>query len=369
MPRRIVGGAIVALGLLLSPAKVLAGPGPTVDEIRTVIPKYITALEAKGSRAHVFNAKRVQKFLDTHPKAAQGMFMGYKPEWDKLLGWQASKADKSLQELQQKLANANKIGFPSDNKSFAEYDLAWRRTEGNATYHLKTYCTGKTDKTCAKVEAIRAEAVKKVVAGWKHGMKTPQITFDALQDVVIDGEREALYKTHVALDSWIPQLAQEKAAYWRGFLKPHGGLAKYSKQQGKHICQPAKLKYLYKLGQTVQVQCQFTPPPIKFTRNKPDYWRVDIRWAGRWEQLLTYPAGRPSRKSSVRFKLKTNALAQAIKERMGKTSFKYPGNWLRAQVSYITPYIKGYRWVKGVRTPVWKHGNVVGTSFFVRWKR
>ncbi|PKN54007.1 MAG: hypothetical protein CVU56_28800, partial [Deltaproteobacteria bacterium HGW-Deltaproteobacteria-14] len=84
-----------------------AEAGPSDDEIRTMTQKYVEAFEAKGSGANVFNAKRILEWIsgeDAQMKqAARGMYMGYKAEWDKELGWEETKSQKHFKEMQASL--------------------------------------------------------------------------------------------------------------------------------------------------------------------------------------------------------------------------------------------------------------------------
>ena len=364
--------------LVLPPApSAQAKTQPSLEEIRRKTEKYLRALKAKNRRVDVFNAKRILKYLKTHPKAARGMYRGYKRRWDKILGWQETKSQKHLKELRAKAAAAGKLPFPTDNRTFKRYEVAWRRVEGVASYHLKTFCTGKTDKTCAPARKIRDEAIAKAVQAWKHGLRCKVIPFDALQDLVIDGERNALYASHVKLDKWVPQLAQEKKAYWKKQLK--GGLSRYGRAQGGvHVCVPQarrgsysarKLQYLFKSKDTAYIRCRFHKPPRRFKRAGKDYWRVSIHWAGGWEKLLVDEVRRPSRRRKVDYKLRLRRIPREIQRRIRTSPNKYPGNWARVEVAYVVITIKGYRWKKGRRVPIYKHTRQIGTSFYVRWKK
>lgn len=353
-----------------------AKPGPSLEEIRRKTEKYLRALQAKNRRVDVFNAKRILKYLKTHPDAARGMYRGYKRRWDKILGWQETKSQKHLKELRAKAAGAKKRPFPTNNQTFKRYELAWRRVEGVASYHLKTFCTGKSDQTCAPARRIRDQAIGKTLEAWKHGLGSKAITFDALQDVVIAGERSPLYASRVKLDQWVPQLAKEKRAYWKKQLR--GGLARYGRTQGGvHVCVPQsrrgrfrarKLQYVFKANQTAYIRCRFHKPPRRFKRAGKDYWRVSIRWAGGWEKLLVEDVRRPSRSRSVGYKLRLKKIPREIRRRMRTSRNKYPGNWVRVEVAYVVITIKGYRWKNGRRVPVYKHTRQIGTSFFLRWR-
>ncbi len=360
----------------------VAAQAPTAAEIRVNTMKYLKALQAKGYRVDAFNAKQVLKYLKTHPKAALGMYIGYKPAWDKKLGWQETKSQKDLKEIRAKVAAAYSLLAPTESNGFKRYELAWRRIEGDTSYHLRTFCTGKSDNTCGPAKAFRDMAVRKVLAAWNLGMSNPRISFDAIQDQIIDGEREPLYAVHMKnkLSKWVPQLAREKKLYWKTFLSSKGGLKKWAKQEKLVKCVPlrkkggrslnyAHLNYLYGNKDKVFIRCEFLRAPSKWDKyeQKP-YWRVSLRWAGRWESLLTYPVRRPSRTSLVHWKWNASDLKREINRKAAATKFTYPGKWARVQVEYIYPWILKYVWRGGHRVPVWRYPAKAGTSFYLKWR-
>jgi hypothetical protein len=360
---------------------ILAQTSPTIDEVKTGLHKYLKAFTAKKQRMPIHNVKYVLRFVKTNPKVAITMYLSYKRQWDKRLGWQETKSQKHLRELQKKLYYAKKNSMPKDSKSFKKYDHSWRTIEGDAAYHLNTFCKKTKDKTCYPAKIIRTQAAATVIKGWKHGLKTPAIEFDALQDLIIDGEREKIYSSHMQLDKWIPQLANEKTIYWKSFLKKQGGLKKWAKKEDLVKCVPLKkkgrrklknslLKYVYKSKDKVTIRCEFLKPPRKWKKyKKKPYWKVSIRWAGRWEPLLTYKVKRPSRKSLVHWKWKASELNKIIKKKSKATKFNYPGKWARVQVEYIYPWILKYVWKGRVKVPVWRYSSKAATSFFVKWKK
>lgn len=367
---------LLVVAALAAPSVARAQGAPSVEEVRKNTLRYLAALQEKGQRTHVFNANRILKFLETNPQAAVGMYMGYKGEWDKILGWEETKSQKGLKGLHEFKRTVEAISSPTDGPSFTKYEHGWRRMAGDADYHLRTYCQGATDDTCPKAKAMRDEAVNKTVESWKLGLRTKEIPFDVLQDVLIEAERETIFEKHTDLDRWIPQLAQEKLAYWRELLPK--GLAAYAKSERSHTCVPTttkggrdvkaqELSYLFKSSQTAHIRCHFQTAPKTFKRDAKDYWRVSIHWAGNWEKLLVYDIARPASVSSVSLATILKEIPQEIQKRM-RTGNKYPGNWVRVEVAYITPYIKGHRWEGGVKVPVWNHGRVTGTSFFMRWR-
>ncbi|MBN2724698.1 MAG: hypothetical protein JXR95_11565 [Deltaproteobacteria bacterium] len=354
--------------------------GMTDEEIRVNTLKYMKALKEKGKNVHVFNAGRIIKYLKTHPKAARGMYMGYKGTWDKILGWEDTPSMKHLKELQAKLASVSRLSLPSETSAFKKYELQWRRLEGDASYHIKTYCTGKTDKTCAAALSIQKGAVSMVVKAWNHGMNTPGVEFDALQDVVIGGEREKLYSSHVKLDKWVPQLAKEKTIYWKNFLTKKGGLKKFAKSEDEVKCVPVKktsgsrlnnslLKFLFNHKDKVTIRCEFLKAPKKWKKYaKKPYWKVSLMWYGRWETIRTYEISRPYGNSLAHWKWNASDLGNAIRKKASATKFTYPGKWARVQVEYIYPWIEKYIWVRGVKVPKWKYSSKAGTSFFLKWR-
>ncbi len=363
------------LSLLLSQGRLDAQPRPTPQEIRTNTMRYLKALQAKGRNVDVFLAKRILTYLKTNPKAALGMYLGYKPRWDKILGWGQSKSQKHLAALRAQFTRAKGLAAPANDEAFKRFHLAWARLEGEAGYHIKTFCSGRKDDTCAQAQKIRKQAAQAEVAGWEAAIQNPSITFKALQDVLLDGERNPLYAPMTHLDKWVPQLAKEKTEYWQKKLGQ--GLARYGKAQGgMHVCVPLSrrgrfktqnLKYLFGRRDTAYVQCHFFKPPAKFRRAGKDYWRVSIQWAGSWEKLLVKNVRHPSRSKKLGYKVRISDLRKEI-QRRARSGNLYPGNWVRVQVAYVVITIKGYRWVHGVRKPVFKHTPQTATSFFVRWR-
>jgi len=353
---------------------------PSDDEIRTNTQKYIKALTEKGEKVHVTNAQRIIKYLTEAPEAARGMYMAYKKEWDKILGWEETKSQKHLKELQEKLAAAEKRAAPTDSKSFTPYEFAWRQLEGDATYHLNTYCKDATDATCEPAKTLRATAVTKVVAAWNLAMTTEAIEFDVIQDQIIDGEREELYSPHVKLDTWIPQLAKEKTAYWKGFLQKENGLKAWATklQEVKCITVSKKhgdkmdlglLKFLYGNKDEVVVRCEFLKAPSKWEKyEKKPYWQMSILWAGRWEVIKTYTVDKPYTTTLVHWNWKSADLATEIQKKAAATNFKYPGNWARVQLEYVYPWIKEWVWENGKKVPVWGYSSKAATSVFVKWR-
>lgn len=361
---------------------VYAESGPSDDEIRTMTQKYVEAFEAKGSGANVFNAKRILKWMNGEDpqmqQAARGMYMGYKAEWDKELGWEETKSQKHLTEMQASLDAVADAGMPTDNESFATISHGWSKLVGDAAYHLKTYCAEEKDDTCPKAEELRKQALAKLSEVYNHGLATAAIEYDALQDGVFDSQWDEDRKGIVDVDKAVPQLAEEKLAYWRDKLK--GGMEQEVSDTGSAMCQTisgpggakldvSKLKQLYGPKDKVLVRCTFAGPPTSFKRDAKDYWRVRIYWAGRWEDLaLIYEIARPSAKPTVEFTVPMSAVIGKINDKAKEGGFLYPGNWLRVQIGYVTPYIDRWEWQDGKKVPIYKHGEVSATTFFARWK-
>ncbi len=353
---------------------------PSDEEIRVNTEKYIVALTEKGQRVHVNNANRILKFLKTEPQAARGMYMAYKMEWDKILGWEETKSSKHLKHLNSQLDSAERLSSPTDTKSFGPYELEWRRLEGEATFHLNTYCKDTTDNTCEPAKKIRDEALKKVVAAWNLALTTEAIEFDAIQDLVIQGEREELYAPHVKLDTWVPQLAKEKELYWRNFLQKEGGLLEYAKKQNEAKCVPVTkkvgakmdlglIKYLYGPKDKVLLRCEFLTAPSKWQKfEQGPYWQVSIWWAGRWELMRTYPVRKPETNTLGHWEWNAADLHEEIKKKIAANNFVYPGNWARVQIDYIHPYILEWVWKDGKKVPVWRYPAKASTSVFLKWR-
>jgi hypothetical protein len=353
---------------------------PSDDEIRTNTQKYIKALTEKGEKVHVNNAQRILKYLTEAPEAARGMYLAYKKEWDKLLGWEETKSQKDLKALQEKLALAEKMTSPTDSKSFIPYELEWRRLEGEATYHLNTHCKTATDATCEPAKTVRATALAKVVAAWNQAMTTEAITFEVIQDLVIDGEREELYSPHVKLDTWIPQLAKEKTLHWKDLLQKEGGLKTWATKLNEVKCVPVSkkhgdkmdlslLKFLYGAKDESVIRCEFLKAPSQWEKyEKKPYWQMSIMWAGRWEVLKTYAIDSPYKTTLVHWNWKAADVAAEIQKKAAATNFKYPGNWVRVQIEYIYPWILEWKWEGGKKVPVWRYPAKAETSFFVKWR-
>ena len=107
----------LALGLFLLGGLILVAPSagaqtpPSIEEVRAQTNKYIKALEAKGERMQVGNAKRILRYLKdkSTAMAARGMFVGYKRMWDKKLGWEERKQDKKRRAMLGELGKGDKI--------------------------------------------------------------------------------------------------------------------------------------------------------------------------------------------------------------------------------------------------------------------
>lgn len=374
---------LIAILLVLG----LTGPSfaeapPDMEALKAQVERYRAAFEEKGSRTNVFNANRVIQFASSDDpqlhQAALGMFMGMKPEWDKELGWEDSPTQKKLKELEDEHASVSGLPMPEDNDTYAKVTHAWSKYLGDIAYHLRTYCATDGDDTCPKAEEMRKEAFTKLGELYNHGLASSAITFDLLQDDVLDSQWDELRKGLVDVDKAVPQLAEEKLAYWRGELK--GGMEQYVKDNGSAMCQTvsgpggakldlSKLKQLYAKDDKVLVRCVFAGPPSTFKRDGKDYWRVRLRWAGRWEELaLIYEVARPSTKAVVEFTVPMSAIIAKINAKAKEGDFSYPGHWLRAEIGYVTPYIDRWEWQDGKKVPIYKHGQVAGTSFFARWK-
>jgi|GEM_PF-3304084 len=375
--------ALVAMVLVLG----LSGPSlaeapPDMETLKAEVERYRAAFEEKAMRTNLFNAERIIKFASSDDpqmhQAAWGMFKGMKGQWDKKLGWEASPTQKALKELEAERATVTGLETPNDNDTYKKVSHAWSKYLGDIAYHLRTFCESGGDDTCPKAEEMRKEAFAKLGELYNHGLATPAITFDLLQDDVLDSQWDEIRKGLVDVDKAVPQLAEEKLAYWRGELK--GGMEQYVKDNGSAMCQTisapgggkldlGKLKQLYAASDKILVRCTFAGPPSTFKRDAKDYWRVRLRWAGRWEELaLIYEIARPSNKETVEFSIPMSAIIAKINAKAKEGDFSYPGHWLRAEIGYVTPYIDRWEWQDGVKVPIYKHGQVAGTSFFARWK-
>ena len=85
------------------------------------------------------------------------------------------------------------------------------------------------------------------------------------------------------------------------------------------------------------------------------------------------PKGRPpgpskQQKLLNRMLEEAGEVMDAVLAKAKEGDFSYPGHWLRAEIGYVTPYIDRWEWQDGKKVPIYKHGQVAGTSFFARWK-
>ncbi|MFH2006967.1 MAG: hypothetical protein ABI333_10320 [bacterium] len=84
--QRVALGVFLLGGLVLIAPSASAQTAPSVAEIRTKTTRYLRIFEAKGIRFEIYYAKKILNYLQTNPKAAQGLYMSVKPRWDRKLG-------------------------------------------------------------------------------------------------------------------------------------------------------------------------------------------------------------------------------------------------------------------------------------------
>lgn len=293
-----------------------------------------------------------------------------KKETDEQMTWRSAMEKKPGAENRPKVV---------DMATFATARDAVIGYVGQLDTYIRRNCKGTRASHCDEADRLVREAAKMQVDTYEQAMAEESIDFDHLQDIVMDLERTDATSS-VNIDGWMATLSQRKLDYWTSELnKRGGGMAQYVEAKGQPICLPYNsepkgndtrgLAVSFTAKDKIWVKCTFTRPPSEFTRSDSDYWRVEILWSGRWEDVkMVYDIARPSTSQVAIFSFPADVVGERIGEKASATGFLYPGTWLRVRASYVTRSITGREWRYDKLVDVWKHELISGSSVYLKWK-